>query len=557
MRAGISAILLIIVVAGILFASPIAISEGAPNAGLASSQSPHDPIRIDGDAEFTGENGVVSGSGTPSEPYVIEGWVVNASAMNGIEIRATTAHFVIRNVVILAGPFGWIGVFLEGAANGKVESVEFIGTQGGIALHEAVNISLTNNRFVSNGEWSIYSEGSSNIYISGNRLSVSSGILLFNSTTLHVAGNLVNSTGEAIIIIESSNITLESNSVWDSELAFQLVGVSNATVRTNNVWDNRLGLILQESRNVIFEANAFIGSGINLEGHEPEHFVTHEISRGNSVNGRPVYFYKDCSDEVLEDVPAGQIFVVGCVRVQINDVQLIDVDVGIQIAFAEDLTLSGVNVSNAWRGIRAVRSRNISVQNSTLWSNDVGFSISDSDNVTLTDSRISMNSEAGGRLSRSANVTITRNTFSYNYVGVSLFEGVGPARILHNDFIDNLEHGRVQDGSGTPWDGGYPDGGNYWSDYEGEDICSGPGQDSCPDPDGFGDTEYVIYRFYPYNDIRDRYPLIEPVDPRNARPEVAAPLSTYLILAVTVTGVAFVATILLLWYRRTSGRKVE
>ncbi len=47
------------------------------------------------------------------------------------------------------------------------------------------------------------------------------------------------------------------------------------------------------------------------------------------------------------------------------------------------------------------------------------------------------------------------------------------------------------------------------------------------------------------DDIRDRYPLIEPIDPRNARPEVAAPPPTYLILAATVGGAALVAFTLL------------
>src|SRR5213076_3134076 len=42
------------------------------------------------------------------------------------------------------------------------------------------------------------------------------------------------------------------------------------------------------------------------------------------------------------------------------------------------------------------------------------------------------------------------------------------------------------------WDDGYPQGGNFWSNYRGADQCSGPGQDVCNGPDGIGDTPYPI-----------------------------------------------------------------
>ncbi|HYS70928.1 MAG TPA: winged helix-turn-helix transcriptional regulator, partial [Thermoplasmata archaeon] len=43
----------------------------------------------------------------------------------------------------------------------------------------------------------------------------------------------------------------------------------------------------------------------------------------------------------------------------------------------------------------------------------------------------------------------------------------------------------------------------WWSDYGGVDLCSGPLQNVCPDPDEIGDTPYVLDA-----DSRDQYPLM-------------------------------------------------
>ncbi len=57
------------------------------------------------------------------------------------------------------------------------------------------------------------------------------------------------------------------------------------------------------------------------------------------------------------------------------------------------------------------------------------------------------------------------------------------------------------------WDIGYPSGGNYWSDYNGSDLLSGPYQNETGG-DGIGDTPYVI----DVNNM-DKYPLMEPWSP--------------------------------------------
>ena len=107
----------------------------------------------------------------------------------------------------------------------------------------------------------------------------------------------------------------------------------------------------------------------------------------------------------------------------------------------------------------------------------------------------------------SNNNIIANNTFSRNKDGIFLHQFSSHNRIYHNDIIKN-KFDQAYDRSGDNfWNNSYPSGGNYWSDYTGMDVFSGPDQDR-PGSDGIGDTPYVIY----YH-IQDYYPLMTPSSP--------------------------------------------
>ena len=81
------------------------------------------PIYIYGNDGFTVENGVFSGSGTATDPYVIEGWRIDQpEADYGFYIDHTTAHFVIRDCVIEGTRMA--GVYFNTVQNGRVENTQ-------------------------------------------------------------------------------------------------------------------------------------------------------------------------------------------------------------------------------------------------------------------------------------------------------------------------------------------------------------------------------------------------------------------------------------------------
>jgi parallel beta-helix repeat protein len=103
----------------------------------------------------------------------------------------------------------------------------------------------------------------------------------------------------------------------------------------------------------------------------------------------------------------------------------------------------------------------------------------------------------------SKNCTFIGNIFSSNEQGIEVFLNSPHNKFFYNSFLFN----KVNVHSFYPeveniWDGDYPLGGNFWTDYDGADLFSGLYQNSTGS-DGIGDVPYIIDS---YN--RDRYPLI-------------------------------------------------
>jgi parallel beta-helix repeat protein len=106
----------------------------------------------------------------------------------------------------------------------------------------------------------------------------------------------------------------------------------------------------------------------------------------------------------------------------------------------------------------------------------------------------------GIHLKRTNSSIITDNTISNNKGGVGLYECSGN-KVYHNNFIDN--NYQAYSDLNNNFDNGYPDGGNYWSDYEGDDFFRGFFQNWFGSDD-IGDTAYVLR----FNDCQDNYPFM-------------------------------------------------
>jgi len=140
----------------------------------------------------------------------------------------------------------------------------------------------------------------------------------------------------------------------------------------------------------------------------------------------------------------------------------------------------GFTISNGEYGIELLAEKNV-IYNNIITSNRYGIVFDESSYNTIIGNSIIYNREYGIHSWMSTNNVIYHNNFIYN----------------------KWDHVISLISTNYTWDNGYSSGGNYWSDYIGVDLYSGPYQNESGS-DGIGDTRYVIE-----TGAVDRYPLMK------------------------------------------------
>lgn len=178
---------------------------------------------------------------------------------------------------------------------------------------------------------------------------------------------------------------------------------------------------------------------------------------------------------------------------------------GIRVHYSSNITLINNNLDNNIEGIHLFNSSDNTVTDNTSSNNEVGIYLYGSGDTnyscsgnTLTGNTISNNAR-GIFLNRHQDATdneVYNNRIYYNNI-VANSLGIYLANVNNNQIYNNNIIGstsqqvQVTGGSGNVFDLGESTGGNYWSDYAGEDT----------DGDGIGDTEL------PHHGL-DNYPFM-------------------------------------------------
>ena len=199
-------------------------------AALANDRIEHSAIEITNDYEFTVENGVCSGEGTLDNPYVIEGWVIDAGYDEyGIRVHGTSRAFIIRNVEISGAAKS--AVYLSYVQNAYIEDCLFEGNWAGVTL----NFSKFNR--VSGCTFSSNTDGIHTYFSHANQILANafdrndSAIWLDASNENEVVGNYVSESHMGIYL----NLGSELNLIVGNALVANL---HHAYTDDPNLWDD-------------------------------------------------------------------------------------------------------------------------------------------------------------------------------------------------------------------------------------------------------------------------------------------------------------------------------
>ena len=320
-----------------------------------SAYTLHDPIHISGTGDFTAINGVVGGSGSPSDPFIIEGWEINASADYGIYISNTDARFVIRDVYVHSGDLGGpphTGVMLVDAKNSVVENSTFANNRVGLNLCDSTNMTVRNNTFISDG---IVIETFDNLThanshtITPDNLVNGKPIYYYTDTpNLRVDGGAIGQ----LIIVNCPNATVENTQIDNTSIAVAVTLSENASIVNNTISDSFGGIGVGRSPGSTLSSNEIHNTKVAIGcGHSSN--VT--IER-NELHSNEFYAtFSDSSDDLL---------------IQNNSLQMNLVGVA-EEAGSERMTIRGNTIQDNEYGILAYTEQGLHVNHNDFINNSV------------------------------------------------------------------------------------------------------------------------------------------------------------------------------------------
>jgi parallel beta-helix repeat protein len=408
----------------------------------------------------------------------VENW--NTHTIDSLNTVSNRPVYYYKDQDLGTVPSGAGQVILANSDYWIIENQNCSFGSAGILLGYSQYNTIANSTFMNNIYGIYFYKGDDNII---SNCSASSnrdyGLFIYLSDENRIDNSTINSNDNGIYLAYTDDNVVENCTIMQS---------------------NDVGIYLEFSEDVILHNNTMEECSIFIDGYSLGSFYSHTIDESNTVNGRPVYYWKNRVGGVIPQ-GAGQVILANCMDVVIENQDIVSATCGIEIVWSSGIVVTNCTASyNSLHGIFMFFADDNILANNTISNCNAGISIEDSMRNTLYNNTI----------------------FECSY-GVQIYYDYASSEnnlLFHNNFIDNTLQGLDYSANKNQWNAPYPIGGNYWSDYNGTDEYNGSNQNN-PGSDGFGDTPYDFYwirlDYYPLmNPTRDALPpRIELVSPGN------------------------------------------
>lgn len=343
-------------------------------------KTPHLSIIIYDDSDFEKYN--FPGTGTESDPYLIENFTYQKQGLSQIYIFGVNKYFIIRNNILISD---------------RAEEAIRIG-------NVPVNISIINNV--------IYGF----TYIHDFEV----GISIYNLNKCKIFNNTVISKEYGIKVWYSSNCSLQNNRLIKNGRPIDIRYSSQIDIENNYLkYDDSLSgyytkdaLYVKNSEYVSVKGNQMYKGWLFFSDDS----IKTATIEDNYINGMKIGFFKNLTDFSLNSTTEfGQLLLADCTNCSFYNLNLSDVNVAIGIYNSSFITCSNCNLSNnVIAGLYIYDSINITISQSSFFGNYIGTRV------------------------KYSTVQFLDNVFQNNSYGVYISNS--NCTFVNNSFIDNVYH---------------------------------------------------------------------------------------------------------------------
>ena len=165
------------------------------------------------------------------------------------------------------------------------------------------------------------------------------------------------------IIVNGDACNISSN-IFENNFVGLNVQSDNIMVSHNIFYYNVFGINAGPNRLNTYRDNQLFNTGFSLQS-EPNDLKTN-VFDNNSVNGKPVYIHIWENDTTISHNDAGQVIIVDCHNVTIENIKISNATIGIAIGYSSDLIIRNNTLTNINRGGISLHADNSDVYNNSF-----------------------------------------------------------------------------------------------------------------------------------------------------------------------------------------------
>jgi len=274
------------------------------------------------------------------------------------------------------------------------------------------------------------------------------GFIILKKNNVTVKNITLRKYVDAMIVYNSSETTITDSTFSENFTGLLLDRANDSTIARNNISNNKFnGMIHYRSRNNRLTGNMMSGNihNFSLLAVSAAQYDTNTIDTSNLVNGKPIYYIKNATDQTFDKTTnAGAFYCINCNRVIVTGLSLESNRNGVLFFNTHDSIVKNITATKTRDGVAFVRSTGNTLTESMLQDNNFGVSLSEFSNNNL---------------------------------------------LYHNNFLDNrnAQISVVGTMTGNRFNLPKPDGGNFFRNFE-------TPPEGCPDidEDDFCDEPHVF-----------------------------------------------------------------